>query len=397
MLRPDSFLFAAILTALVAFGPISTDMYLPSLPAMKLALGATVSEVQLTLSVFLAGFAVSQLIYGPLSDRFGRRPVLIMGIAVYGLASVACFLSTSIEALIMSRFFQAFGACSGPVLGRAIVRDVYGQERAAQVLAYMGSAMALAPAVAPMFGGYLQIWFGWEANFVVISIFAFILVILVGLLIQETNTQQNPDALKPARLVGNYMELLRHRDFLGFVLLNSFVFSGLFAFISGSSFVFVDVFGLAPNIYGICFGAVVCGYIAGTLIAGKKSRTLGGPRMLQIGSSLALLGGVLVFSIALGGGFGAVSVVAPMFIFMMGVGIVMPNSMAGAIGPFPRMAGAASALMGFIQMTIAACVGVSVGILHDGTHIPMTAAIALMGSLTFIVYLFFIRPKLKTI
>ncbi|SCA55961.1 Multidrug resistance transporter, Bcr/CflA family [Candidatus Terasakiella magnetica] len=393
MLRPDSFLFAVILTALVAFGPISTDMYLPSLPAMKVDFGATVSQVQLTLSIFLAGFAVSQLFYGPLSDRFGRRPILLFGIVVYGVASVACFMSTTIEALIISRFFQAFGACSGPVLGRAIVRDVYGQERAAQVLAYMGSAMALAPAVAPMFGGYLQIWFGWQASFVVISIFAAILVVLVALLIRETNEHQNPEALKPARIIGNYLELLKHRGFLGYVLLNSFVFSGLFAFISGSSFVFIDVFGLEPNIYGICFGVVVCGYITGTLIAGKLSRKLGGPKMLRYGSLLSLFGGALLVGVAYGGGDSAVSVVSPMVIFMMSVGIVMPNSMAGAIGPFPKMAGSASALMGFLQMSCAALVGGSVGLLHNGTHLPMVSAIALMGLMTFVTYLIFIRKK----
>lgn len=179
MLRTNSFLFTVILTALVAFGPLSTDMYLPSLPAMKAEFGASVSDVQLTLSIFLAGFAVSQLLYGPLSDRFGRRPILIFGIFAYGIASVACFLATSIEMLIVARFFQAFGACSGPVLGRAIVRDVFGQDRAAQVLAYMGSAMALAPAVAPLAGGYLQVWFGWQASFVFLAGFAFLLVLLV--------------------------------------------------------------------------------------------------------------------------------------------------------------------------------------------------------------------------
>ncbi len=394
MLRPESFLFAAILTALVAFGPLSTDMYLPSLPAMKTDFGATVSQVQLTLSVFLAGFAVSQLFYGPLSDRFGRRPVLLFGIAVYGAASVACFLSTTIEGLILARFFQAFGACSGPVLGRAVVRDVYGQERAAQVLAYMGSAMALAPAVAPMFGGYLQVWFGWQANFVAISIFAFILIGLVFFLIRETNAHQNPEALKPARIVGNYAQLLKHREFLGYVLLNSFVFSGLFAFISGSSFVFIDIFGLEPNIYGICFGVVVCGYITGTLLAGRFSRKLGGPRMLRYGSSLAMVAGLLLAGIAYMGGNTATSVVAPMVLFMVAVGLVMPNSMAGAIGPFPKMAGSASALMGFLQMTIAACVGGSVGLLHNGTHLPMVSAIAVTGVLSFVTYFVFVRSKI---
>jgi DHA1 family bicyclomycin/chloramphenicol resistance-like MFS transporter len=393
MLCPESFLFAAILTALVAFGPLSTDMYLPSLPAMKTDFEASVSQVQLTLSVFLSGFAISQLLYGPLSDRFGRRPVLLFGIMVYGVASIACFMSATIEALIISRFFQAFGACSGPVLGRAIVRDVYGQERAAQVLAYMGSAMALAPAVAPMFGGYLQVWFGWQANFVVISIFAFVLIGLVFFLIRETNIHQNPEALKPARIVSNYVLLLKHRDFLGYVLLNSFVFSGLFAFISGSSFVFIDVFGLDPNIYGICFGIVVCGYITGTLLAGRYSRKLGGVRMLRYGSLLAMVAGLILASLAYMGGDTPTSVVAPMVLFMVGVGLIMPNSMAGAIGPFPQMAGAASALMGFLQMSIAACVGAMVGALHNGTHLPMVIAIAVMGVLSFLTYSFFVRAK----
>ncbi|NVJ93402.1 MAG: Bcr/CflA family multidrug efflux MFS transporter [Methylocystaceae bacterium] len=393
MLRPESFLFAAILTGLVALGPISTDMYLPSLPALKAELGASVSQVQLTLSIFLGGFAVSQLLYGPLSDRFGRRPVLIIGITIYCLASIACFLSTTIEALIIARFFQAFGACSGPVLGRAIVRDVYGQERAAQMLAYIGSAMALAPAVAPLIGGYLQIWYGWQANFAVISLFALILVLLVVMLIQETNPHINPEALQLRRIFGNYLELFGHREYLGYVLLNSFVFSGLFAFISGSSFVFIDVFGLTPDVYGICFGICVGGFIMGTLIAGKLSRKLGSPLMLRYGSLLSLVSGALLASVALGGGFGPVSVVAPMFVFMISVGIVMPNSMAGAIGPFPKMAGAASAMMGFLQMAIAASVGVSVGLLDNGTQIPMVLAIAAMGALTFVSYVVFIHAK----
>ena len=154
-----------LLTALVAFGAISTDLYLPSLPAIGAGFAADISQVQLTLSVFLVGFAVSQAVYGPLSDRFGRRPVLLGGLSIYLIASLACMTAPGIGSLIAWRFVQALGACTGVVLGRAIVRDVYGREGAARMLSYMGMAMALAPALGPILGGYLQVWFGWRANF----------------------------------------------------------------------------------------------------------------------------------------------------------------------------------------------------------------------------------------
>lgn len=394
MLRPESFLFAAILTALVAFGPLFNRYVFTVFTCDEDGFWCNGLSSSVNIKRIFSRICGFTIILWPLI----RQVRASSGSFIWycGLWGGKCrmFLSTTIEGLILARFFQAFGACSGPVLGRAVVRDVYGQERAAQVLAYMGSAMALAPAVAPMFGGYLQVWFGWQANFVAISIFAFILIGLVFFLIRETNAHQNPEALKPARIVGNYAQLLKHREFLGYVLLNSFVFSGLFAFISGSSFVFIDIFGLEPNIYGICFGVVVCGYITGTLLAGRFSRKLGGPRMLRYGSSLAMVAGLLLAGIAYMGGNTATSVVAPMVLFMVAVGLVMPNSMAGAIGPFPKMAGSASALMGFLQMTIAACVGGSVGLLHNGTHLPMVSAIAVTGVLSFVTYFVFVRSKI---
>jgi MFS transporter, DHA1 family, multidrug resistance protein len=393
MLRPESLYFAVILTVLVAFGPLSTDMYLPSLPAMKAVFGASVGQVQLTLSVYLVGFAVSQLIYGPLSDRFGRRPVLLVGIVIYALASISCFTVSSIEGLIFARFAQALGASSGPVLARAIVRDVYGQERAAQVLAYMASAMALAPAIAPFIGGYLQTWFGWQASFMFLSLLAVVMLILVFSYISETNAHQNPQAIKPAIIIGNYLELLKNHHFLGYVLINAFVYSGLFAFISGSSFVFIDVLGLEPHIYGMCYGFVVCGYMTGNLIAGKFSKKWGALNMLKYGSLISAFGGFIMVALAGGGVSGVLSIILPMILFMIGMGMVMPNAMAQAIGPFPKMAGSASALMGFIQMTMGAVVGVSVGALDNGTQIPMTSAIAVSGVLAFITYLYFIREK----
>lgn len=195
--RPDSVAVAALLTALVAFGPISTDMYLPSLPALVSDFQTDVPTVQLTLSAFMVAFALAMLVYGPLSDRFGRRPVLLGAVVLYVISSVACVFAPTIEALVVARVFQAMGCCAGPVLGRAVVRDVYGRERAAQVLSYMGTAMALAPAIGPIAGGWLQVAFGWQAVFVVLSLFSLIALFGTYFMLDETNPHKNPYAISP--------------------------------------------------------------------------------------------------------------------------------------------------------------------------------------------------------
>ncbi|WP_042696073.1 multidrug effflux MFS transporter, partial [Azospirillum sp. B506] len=261
MPRPDSLSIRILLTALVAFGPLSTDLYLPSLPALVRIFGTDVATVQLTLSIFLVGFAVSQLVYGPMSDRFGRRPTLLVGVSIYLVASAVCAMTSSIEALIAARFFQALGACCGPVVARAVVRDVFGRDRAATVLAYMSMAMALAPAVGPMLGGVLTEGFGWRANFVLLTIFACGILGTIWSMLDETNTHRDEEALQPGRLAANYLLLLRNRGFVGYVLVVAFSYSGIFSFISGSSFVLIEQLHLTPAQYGAGFGAVVLGYM----------------------------------------------------------------------------------------------------------------------------------------
>jgi MFS transporter, DHA1 family, multidrug resistance protein len=287
MLRSDSRVIAILLTALVAFGPLSTDLYLPSLPTLVRVFGTDIATVQLTLSVFLVGFAVSQLAYGPLSDRFGRRPVLIGGVTVFVLASAACMLAQSIEQLITARFLQALGSCCGPVLGRAVVRDVYGRERAATVLAYMAMAMAVAPAVGPLLGGFLTSLFGWRANFLFLVGFGVLILAAVWFLLDETNRHRDELALHPRRLAGNYALLLRSRTWLGFTVCIAATYSAMFAFISGSSFVLIGHFGLSPELFGLSFGTIVLGYMVGSFTAGRLSHRLGIDRMVRLGSTLA--------------------------------------------------------------------------------------------------------------
>jgi DHA1 family bicyclomycin/chloramphenicol resistance-like MFS transporter len=396
MRPPNSFPITALLTALVALGPISTDLYLPSLPGLARYFAVGVDDIQLTLSVFLVGLATAQLIYGPLSDRFGRRPVLLVGLGIYVVASLVCMLSPSVPVLVVARFVQAVGACVGPVLGRAVVRDVHGREGAARVLAYMSAAMALAPAIGPILGGFLEEWFGWRANFLALVLYGSAGLFVAWRILPETNRTPDLMAAEPIRILLGYRGFLNHRAYVGYVLCCAFAYSGIFSFISGSSYVLQEVVGLGPIGFGLCFAGVVIGYIIGTAAAGRLSRQLGIDRLVAAGAVVSVAGGALLLALALAASAdtavgGALLIVGPMLLFMIGVGLVLPNSIAGAIGPFPRAAGAASALLGFTQMTAAAVVGIAVAALYDGSSVPMAAAIAAVALGALLAFLGLVR------
>lgn len=390
MIAP-SFGLALLLTTLVALGPLSTDLYLPALPGLTQVFATDVARVQLTLSVFLAGFAVAQLFYGPLSDRYGRRPAMLVGLGVYLLSSVACMLAPSIDTLIAARFFQALGACAGPVLGRAIVRDVYGPVQAARVLAYISGAMAIAPMIGPFIGGWLTVWFGWRANFAALVLFSAVQTAVVFTMLRESNAHRDPTATQPRRILENFRVLLASRRYLGYLLCVSFTYAALFSFISGSSFVLIDLHGLSPQWFGASFGVVVTGYICGTLVTGRFTLRLGPPRMVWMGALLGAAAGTLMVVLALFEVRSVWAILLPMFAYTAATGLVMPNAHGGALAPYPKMAGVASALMGFVQMALAAAVGIVVGHIYDGTAIPMTGAIALCGWAVLLSYCLLVR------
>jgi DHA1 family bicyclomycin/chloramphenicol resistance-like MFS transporter len=375
---PPSIGSAVLLATLVALGPLSTDLYLPSLPELAAAFDSDAARVQLTLSVFLAGFGIAQLVYGPVSDRFGRRPVLLGGLAIYLLSSVACMLAPGIDTLIAARFFQALGACAGPVLGRAIVRDLYGPVEAARVLAYLGGAMALAPMLGPVLGGFLTVWFGWRANFALLATFSALQLIATALLLRESNALPDATATRPRRILANYRRLAVAPSYLGYLLCFAASYAALFAFISGSSFVLIGLFGFSPQGFGASFGFAVSGYLAGTLMAARLASRMPSRRLVLIGTVLGAAAGsaMLLLAAAWPTAWG---VLLPMFCCMLGTGLVIPNAIAAALAPYPGMAGAASALMGFVQMALAAGVGAAVGHAFDGSPVPMAIAVALCG------------------
>lgn len=383
---------AVLLTCLVALGPLSTDFYLPALPEITRALGTDVAGTQLTLSVFLAGFGAGQLIYGPLSDRFGRRPIMMIGLGIYVLASFACVMANSIEALILARFLQSLGACAGPVLGRTIVRDVYGPQDSARMLSYISAAMALAPLAGPVLGGWLTVAFGWRATFIALTIFSALLALTVWSTLGETNAHPDPTATRARRIVQNFLALLRDPLFRGVLLTNAFAYAGLFAFISGSPFVFIDIFGFSPQGMGLAFGVMVSGYVVGTMISGRLSRRLGPNRLLQIGVSVGACGGTLLIAPVLAGFEHPLAVMLPMSVAACSVGLVMPNATALGLGPYPTMAGSAASLMGFAQMSLGALFGILVGHNLQASIAPMAFAVcaAMFGSL--VAWWLWVRP-----
>lgn len=395
-LARDSTALVILLGCATALGPLSTDMYLPSLPVLVTLYGSDMATVQLTLSAFMAGFAVMQLIYGPLSDRFGRRPVMLSGILLFTLASVGCVFAGSVEWLILWRFIQALGACAGVVLGRAIARDLYEGAAAAHALSMMAMVLGLTPAVAPIIGGYLHGWFGWQANFFAMAAAGMVLGFCVLAFLPESNQHRNPLATRVGPMLRNFGILLRDRGFRGYALCVAFAYGGLFAFISGSSFTLRRVFGVDEYVFGYCFMLIVIGYICGGFIGAWLTRRLGVDRMLLLGVSACAAGGVSVAVLqtvmwSTGAQWHWMTLIGPVMVFTVGVGLTMPQGQAGALQPFPQMAGSAAALMGFNQMALAALGGIAVGHTLNETALPLSYAIAGMGLAALLSYLLIVR------
>ncbi len=363
----------AFLTSLMAVGHVSNNMYTPSMPSMSEYFATDAATIQLTMSVYLLAFAFAQLVYGPLSDRFGRRPVLIGGLILYVAASGAAAFAGSITMLIVMRAFQAFGACAGPVIARAVVRDLFGREQAAKVMAYIGLSMGLAPAFAPVLGGFLQEWFGWQASFVFITLFAAAVLFLTLAKLEETNTERSTTRGSALffEMLHSYRHLLSSRQYMGYVASGSLVFAGVFAFMAGAPFVVIDILGFSPSDFGLVSIAPIGGFVLGSLVASRITDRLGIDRLLPLGIMILFSGAVVLIGVGLLGNLSIYSIYAPMTFMSFGMAFVFPSTLAGAISVHPEIAGAGSALFGFLQMAAA---GLSIyisGVFENGTEMPM--------------------------
>jgi MFS transporter, DHA1 family, multidrug resistance protein len=386
MLRPNTPALTVLLAMLSMLGPLSMDMYLPSLPDIAHVLQAPIARVQLTVSSYLIGFALGQVIYGPLSDRRGRRPVLLAALALYVASTLVCGLTQSVWPLIAARLLQGVGGSGAIVLARAIVRDLYSGVQAARELSMIGSISAFAPIVAPMIGGILQTAFGWRASFIAMGAGALIAMAVAGRLLPETLRQRTGEPMSPGFLLRGYGAVLRHRGFLAYLGILTVSYAGLFAWISGASVVLQEVYGLTAFGFGFTFALGAGGYMAGATAAARLVVRLGLDRTMGLGVILLAAGGIGLTAVVAAQIQNGVWLVVVMAMYLAGLGLALPQAMAGALTPFPDRAGTAASLMGVVQQTVAAAVAAIIGGYLGRSAWPVAGVVVAMGGLSFVVW-----------
>ncbi|GAA1201394.1 multidrug effflux MFS transporter [Prauserella alba] len=384
--------FALILGGLTAFGPLSIDMYLPALPGMAGDFSAANALVQLTLAAFVIGLGAGQLVAGPLSDAFGRRVPLLAGVALYIAASVLCALSPSIEVLIGARALQAFGAAAGIVIARATVRDLFSGIAMSRFFSALMLVSGVAPILAPIIGGQLLTVTSWRGIFSVLAAFGGLLLLVAALALPETLPEA---ARRPARIGGvlrTYFSLLRHRAFLGCALTIGLGFAGMFTYISASSFVLQDIYGLGPQTYSFVFGGGAIGLVAMTQVNARLVGRFSQRALLRTGLVTGTTAAVAA-TIAAVAGLGLPVLLPAIYLVVCSNGMIMPNAMALAMADHPDKAGSASALLGVLQFLVAGAASPLIGLFGEGSAVPMAALMAGFFALALTSFLTMVRSR----
>jgi len=375
-------LLIIVLAAITALGPMAMQIFLPALPAIQDAFTVSAGRAQLVLSASLAAIAISTLFYGPAADSFGRRPVMVVGLVIFLVGSVICAIAPSISILIFGRVVQAVGGAAGMVLSRAIIRDLYDRETAAKMLAYMVTALVLAPMVAPLIGGVLNDWTGWRSIFVFTGIAGLAALALAYPRVPETLAQP----VRDQSLVGmlrSFLSLLRVPAFLGYVGQLSFGLGMFMAFIGAAPFVVVRVLERPPTELGVWLMLMSGGFMAGTFLTARIAGRIGVDRMILIGSGLAVVFGAVMVALVIAGEWTVWAIFLPGAGMAFANGLIMPNAQAAAVSINPRIAGSASGLVSFVQMTMGAIFAQLAGVVQNGTPVPMVVLVTVAAVLGF--------------
>ena len=374
-----------MLTLLLGIQPITTDLYLPALPTLQRELGASVNAAQLTLSVLIACFGLGQLVCGPLADRYGRRPVLLGGLALYTVASLMSTRSGSIDALIGWRALQGTAMAAAVTCARSIVRDLYQPHEGARVMSRALTGLGIIAMTSPIVGGIVVQWLHWQAALLVLALFGVVALALVALRYEETVPQRNPQATRLATLLKNWGAVLTNPTFRAWVALLCCTFGGLFFLLAGSSFVFIEVLGSSRVAYGVILATSSLAYIAGTWLCRRLLLRHGLRGAVRRGAWFSLAGGLGMAALSLAGVYSVWAIIVPQWLYAIGHGIHQPCGQAGAVGPFPEKAGTAASVSGFLMMLTASGVGLWLGRSLNGTVFPVTLGVGVFSVLVTLV------------
>jgi len=381
-------LLLVVLALLSSFTPLSIDMYLPALPVIAVDLGGTVGDIQLTLSAFMIAFGFGQIFYGPAGDRFGRRPVILGGIAIYVVASIGCAFAAEAGHLVLLRFLQGLSACGGVVLARTMVRDLAEKDQAARAMSLMMACTSIAPMLAPLIGGQVLWFLGWRAIFWVLAIIGVLALAAAYARLPETLRPEYRQPLVLSSIIARFGELFRHRAFMGYAFTSTFQFAALMSFLSGSPFIFIEKYGVSPRAYGLIFGGMIVFMTIGSLLNAKFAPVFGANKILRHAVIVpAIVGPVALVLGVIEARYGTIGMWPFLLCFgpqIATISLIGPNSMAMALQRYPHMAGTASSLMGVMQFGIGAVFGAIVGQTFDGTIAPMTTAMGIAGALCFL-------------
>jgi len=369
---------SAVLTLLIAIPVMATDAVFVAVPAIRETFSASPGDVQIAMTSFILSFAVVQLLYGPLSDRHGRRKVLLVALSVFTAGSALCATATSLDWLIAARVLQGIGAGSGPTLARAILRDRHEAEQSIRILSYIMAAFGVIAVIAPIVGGILVERVGWPAVFVLGSLYGMVCLALTWFLLDETRPAEWAASRGIVRNFRSYAVLVRSRNFMLLASANTAIYGAMFAWIAGAMFVMIEGFGQAADTVGAYYAVSIMGFVFGSALAGRLQVRLTPLQVIAGGLVICLAASIAGWSVS--DVRAPLAVIVPGFAMMIGVGFVVPPATALGIAPFPEMAGAASALIGFIQMAASSLTVLAVGFLYDGTAGPMMILMALLSA-----------------
>ena len=381
-----------VLIVATAMGPLSLQIVVPSLPGMARGFDTTYATAQLALTLYLIGLAVAQLAYGPLSDRFGRRPALLAGIALFLAGTLLCLVAQDIGTLLAGRVLQAVGGCAGIVLSRAIVRDLYEREKAASMIAYITVGMVVAPMLAPIAGAFLDKYWGLSAVFGFVLVFGLLVGVAVLALLHETHHERRVSS-GVADMIGGFVHLLRMRRFRGYSFQVAFTTASFFSFLGGASYVTVELMGLEPEDYAFGFVAVSGSYMVGNFVAGRITARVGSDRMITIGTVLSMVAGFVLLGVTLAGGLSYTLFFLLGGAMSVGNGFSMPNGFAGAVSVDPSRAGSASGLSGALQMGTGAVLMTVVGVTLAESALPVVAMMLTGAILAWLAHLHGLRKQ----